>query len=73
MEYIEGGPWKNRIEAYGGMPDSEALKFIRQIAGALKYLHNRKIMHLDIKSSNILLRDDEEAVLIDFGIFKRYN
>lgn len=73
MEYVGCGSLKDKIENYGAIHDSEALLYIRQIADALKYLHDRKIMHLDIKPSNILLRDTNEVVLIDFGISKRYD
>ncbi len=55
------------------MDEAEALSFIRQIADALKYIHERKINHLDVKPGNILLNEDNNAVLIDFGLSKRYD
>ena len=39
----------------------------------MSYIHGRKILHLDIKPSNILFRKADEAVLIDFGISKHYD
>lgn len=75
MEYCEGGSLSALLkEKYPqGMPESLALQYIRQIAEALKYIHNRNINHLDIKPSNIMLNDVGEAVLIDFGQAKQYD
>ena len=72
MEYLEGGDLKSRVHAQG-LPEDEALQIIRQIGEALNYIHRRNILHLDIKPSNILFREDETAVLIDFGISKHYD
>jgi hypothetical protein len=49
------------------------LHYIRQIADALQYIHERKMNHLDVKPGNVLLDDDGNAVLIDFGLAKRYD
>lgn len=75
MEYLEGGSLSALLkEKYPqGMPESLALHYIRQIAEALKHIHNRNINHLDIKPSNIMLNDVGEAVLIDFGQAKQYD
>ena len=72
MEYLEGGDLKARIPQ-NGMDEAEAIKTIRQIAEALQYMHSQKILHLDIKPSNILYRNNNTAVLIDFGISKHYD
>ncbi len=71
MEYLQGGDLRGRIPR-GGMSEAESVGYIRQIADALTYIHEHKILHLDIKPSNILFRGDE-AVLIDFGIAKHYD
>lgn len=72
MEYISGGNLAARIS---GTPTEEnvAYGYVRQICDALKYLHERSILHLDIKPSNIMFRDNNELVLIDFGISKHYD
>ena len=72
MEYLSGGSLAERIPT-GGLPESESLGYIRQVADALSYIHENKILHLDIKPSNILFRKADEAVLIDFGISKHYD
>lgn len=72
MEYIEGGSLAKKV--IGNPRDNAtALKYMMQISQALKYIHDRNILHLDIKPSNILFRNDNELVLIDFGVSKHYD
>ena len=72
MEYLEGGDLKARIPS-GGMDEPLAINIIRQIADALAYVHKQNILHLDVKPSNVIFRDNHTAVLIDFGIAKHYD
>lgn len=73
MEYHENGSLANYVNKCKKMDESEALQYIRQIADALDYLHERKMNHLDVKPGNVLLSDKGKAVLIDFGMSKRYD
>ena len=74
MPYHPKGSLQNHVETSGQLLETEAMKYVRQIAFALKYMHNEEhICHLDVKPANILLDDNGNAVLIDFGISKRYN
>ena len=73
MDYIGGGSLTNIVEQDGPMSESVAISFIRQIGDALSYIHARHINHLDIKPSNILVGNNEQAVVIDFGLSKRYD
>lgn len=69
MELLRGGTLKERLEKSAlGIPT--ILSIIQQIASALYYAHNQGYIHRDIKPANILFRDDDEAVLTDFGIAK---
>ena len=72
MEYIDGGSLNDYILRRGRLPADEALSLARQVAGALAYLHGQKALHLDLKPSNIMLRDNGQPVLIDFGLTKQY-
>lgn len=74
MEYIDGGSLKDLTARQGSLPEAEALFYVRQLAEALDYIHSQKVLHLDLKPANVLIRmPKREAVLIDFGIAKRYD
>ncbi len=73
MEYLEGGSFDSYIKAENGLSESEALTCIRQIGEALQFMHNNRMLHLDLKPKNIMRRKDGSIVLIDFGLSKQYN
>ncbi|MCP5195657.1 MAG: protein kinase [Gammaproteobacteria bacterium] len=70
MEYVEGGTLKDRIRK--GLSAEQAVSILRQLASALGHAHRQGFVHRDIKPANILFRDDDNAVLADFGIAKGY-
>ena len=72
MEYCGGGSLDARIAECGGLPQGEALRYFGQIASALSYMHSRRMLHLDLKPGNVMLRTGGEAVLIDFGLSKQF-
>lgn len=72
MEYIEGGSLDDMVECEGRLPMHKAIRYVRQIAYALSYLHSNNILHLDVKPANILLDKYDRPILIDFGISKHY-
>lgn len=73
MEYIDGGNLDEYIDQKKGLPEEECVKYTRQIGAALSYMHAHKMLHLDLKPKNVMLRKDGEAVLIDFGLSKQYD
>lgn len=74
MPYMPGGSLQDYVEKHGALSETEAMKYVRQIADALKYMHeNEHICHYDVKPSNILLDGKSNAILIDFGISKNYD
>ncbi|MDR2118130.1 MAG: serine/threonine protein kinase [Tannerellaceae bacterium] len=73
MEYISGYSLKYLLERDGIFPESKVLKYIHQIGNALQFVHEKNILHLDIKPSNILIDKNDSARLIDFGVSKRYD
>ena len=73
MEYLDHGSLADLVKQRGRLPEADALRYIRQIADALRYIHARKMSHLDVKPGNILVDEEDHAVLIDFGLSKRYD
>lgn len=72
MENLDNGSLDDML-SHVAFSEATAMKFTRQIANALAYIHNMNVLHLDVKPANILLRKNGDAVLIDFGISKRYD
>ena len=73
MEFVEGGNLNEYIEQKNGLPEAECVKYARQIGSALSYMHAHKMLHLDLKPGNVMLRKNGDAVLIDFGLSKQYD
>jgi len=68
-----GGELFDRICQYGKFTEKDASQTIRQILGAVDYLHERNIVHRDLKPENLLYLTselDSPLVLADFGIAK---
>jgi DNA-binding NarL/FixJ family response regulator len=68
MEYCGRGSLKRRISE--GITSEQAFAWMRVIAGALGALHSVGIYHRDLKPTNVMFRDDDSLVLIDFGLAK---
>ena len=73
MEYIDGYSLKSLLGKEGMLPEQQAIHYIRQIGEALQFVHEKSILHLDVKPSNILIDKQGNARLIDFGVSKRYD
>jgi len=67
MPYIEGETLKSRLARERQLPVTDAIQIAREVADALSYAHNAKVVHRDIKPANILL-DSGHALVADFGI-----
>ncbi|XP_060739306.1 serine/threonine-protein kinase Nek1 isoform X3 [Tachysurus vachellii] len=74
MDYCEGGDLFKKINSQKGpFPEEQILDWFVQICLALKHVHDRKILHRDIKSQNIFLTKDGTVQLGDFGIARVLN
>lgn len=70
MKYIEGRPLDSIIKELGSMPLDMARPILSQVAGALQFAHKKGIVHRDIKPANIMVDEDGNAIVTDFGIAK---
>ena len=68
MEYVKGHTLKQLIQRRGALPPKEAVWIMKQLSGALLEAHKNGIIHRDIKSQNVLIKDDGTVKLADFGI-----
>jgi serine/threonine-protein kinase len=69
MPNMEGRSLREWLERERQLPLEQALKIIREVAGALDYAHRHHVVHRDIKPENILLHEGS-AMVADFGIGK---
>jgi len=73
MEFIEGESLKHFVERHKRLNQKQALFLCEQLLSAVKDLHNKGLLHRDIKPDNILIKSNKELVLIDFGLAKAYD
>jgi serine/threonine protein kinase len=69
-EFIEGLTLKQRLTIGGRLIESEVLPIARDVSAAIATLWSQRLVHGDIKPSNIILRNSGGAVLIDLGILR---
>lgn len=70
MEFLDGGSLEDLIKRDGAMSEQKAKALILPIIDAMDAVHKKDLLHLDIKPANIMLRQNQSPVLIDFGISK---
>jgi serine/threonine-protein kinase len=72
MEFIEGKTLEHYIYSeIGLMPEQKALPLFLEILDTVAYLHNNNVLHLDIKSNNVMMQSNGKIKLIDLGIASR--
>lgn len=68
MELIEGVTLKSQIREKGKIEMSMAINYVRGILEGLKAIHEKNIVHRDLKSENIMIQKDATIKIMDFGL-----
>jgi 5'-AMP-activated protein kinase catalytic alpha subunit len=72
MEYVPGGELFNYIVKKKRLADKEACRFFHQILSGIQYLHSIKVCHRDLKPENLLLDENMNVKIVDFGLSNTY-
>jgi serine/threonine protein kinase len=73
MEYLDGVPLNHVIHARTPLPKKDAIRIIQEIGRGLAYAHKHKIVHSDLKPSNIFLLKSGIIKILDFGIARAFH
>ncbi|MCO5165567.1 MAG: serine/threonine protein kinase [Planctomycetes bacterium] len=68
QDLVPGGSLEARLRARGPLPIEEAVDLARKVALGLAHAHARGVLHRDVKPDNVLLDEDGEPRLVDFGL-----
>ena len=68
MDYAPNGSLRHRHPKGVPLPLPTIVSYVKQVAEALQYTHNQKLIHSDVKPENMLLWRRNEVLLSDFGI-----
>lgn len=68
MSYAPNGTLRQHYPGNNVLPLSTTVSYVKQVAGALQYAHDRRVIHRDVKPENLLLARTNDVLLSDFGI-----
>lgn len=72
MEYASGGELFDYIVAHSRVKEPESAKFFQQILSGVEYIHKLNIVHRDLKPENLLLDQNKNIKIVDFGLSNTY-
>ncbi|CAG8648424.1 11051_t:CDS:2, partial [Paraglomus brasilianum] len=68
LEYAENGSLLNTLKSFGNFPEKLVASYVVKILEGLSYLHNKHVVHCDLKAANILTTKNGNVKLSDFGV-----
>jgi response regulator RpfG family c-di-GMP phosphodiesterase/serine/threonine protein kinase len=73
MELISGGDLERYVAAHGPVDIARACEWVRQAACGLQEAHDHHLIHRDIKPSNLLLTEQGQIKVVDFGLVRQFS
>ena len=73
MAYIKGRPLSDFVDSDNPAPADQAVVLVCRLAHALDQAHSEGVIHRDLKPSNIIVDEQREPILMDFGIARQLN
>lgn len=71
MEYCDGPSLRQFLQAAAPLDETNTRRLVGQVASALRYIHERGVVHRDLTPSNVMLNRDGTCRLTDFGLSRR--
>jgi serine/threonine-protein kinase len=73
MEFVDGRALSTILKASGTLPPERAAEIGAAVAAALGYAHKNRVIHRDVKPGNVLITDESQVKVTDFGIARALN
>ncbi|MHB8262355.1 MAG: Stk1 family PASTA domain-containing Ser/Thr kinase [Acidimicrobiales bacterium] len=73
MEYVEGLPLSAMLRTNGPVAPQRAAEIAAEVASALSYAHKHNVVHRDVKPGNVIITEDGQVKVTDFGIARAFN
>lgn len=70
LAYVQGDTMETYVQKHGLLSEAKLSELFHKLSNALQHLHSKGVIHCDIHPKNIMMRPDDEPILIDFGSSK---
>lgn len=70
LDYLSGGPMSSKVKKNGKLAEKTALRYLLHLLKGVNHLHDKGVMHRDLKPDNVMFRNEtsDELVIVDFGL-----